>query len=107
MIKIINQEKIGQPRKGFVSFKIKITDNKLSKENIDDISTKLLGYESHMTHFKDGSAYEYKIDSKNKLINVTIHYPLKKWPVEEQRDLKLINDFAEDFIEFYRSKVDY
>ena len=107
MIKIISQEKIGQPRKGFVSFKIKITDDKLSKENIDDISKKLLGYESHITHFKDGSAYEYDIDPEDKLINVTIHYPLKKWPVEEQRDLKLINDFAEDFKEFYKSKVNY
>ena len=105
MIKIINQGKIGQPRKGFVSFKIKLMDSKLSKENIDDIGKKLLGYESHITHFKDGSAYEYEIDQEDKIINVIIHYPLKKWPVEEQRDLKLINDFADDFLEFYKNKA--
>ena len=107
MIKIINQEKIGQPRKGFVSFKIKFTDDKLSKENINDIGKKLLGYESHIAHFKEGSAYEYKIDAEDKIINVIIHYPLKKWPVEEQRDLKLINDFADDFLNFYKNKIDY
>ncbi len=106
MIKTLNQEKIGQPRKGFVSFKLEFSDDKLSKENIEDIGKKLLEYESHVTRFKDGSAYEYKIDPEDKIIDVIIHYPLKKWPVEEQRDIKLINDFADDFREFYKSKVD-
>ena len=107
MIKILNQERIGQPRKGFVSFKLKFVDDKLSKENIEDLGKKLLEYESHITHFKDGSAYEYDIDADSKIISIIVHYPLKKWPFEEQRDIKVINDFADDFLDFYKNKVAY
>ena len=107
MIKILNQERIGQPRKGFVSFKLKFVDDKLSKENIEDLGKRLLEYEYHITHFKDGSTYEYEIDPDNKIISIIVHYPLKKWPFEEQRDIKVINDFADDFLEFYKSKADY
>ena len=107
MIKILNQERIGQPRKGFVSFKLKFVDDKLSKENIEDLGKRLLEYEYHITHFKDGSAYEYEIDPDNKIISIIVHYPLKKWPFEEQRDIKVINDFADDFLEFYKSKAAY
>jgi hypothetical protein len=107
MIKILSQERIGQPRKGFVSFKLKFVDDKLSKENIEDLGKRLLEYESHITHFKDGSAYEYEIDADNEIISIIVHYPLKKWPFEEQRDIKVINDFADDFLEFYKNKVDY
>ncbi len=107
MIKIISQERIGQPRKGFVSFKLKFIDDKLSEGNMEDLGKKLLEYESHITHFKDGGAYEYKIDTNDKIINIIVHYPLKKWPFEEQRDIKVMNDFADDFLEFYKSKVTY
>lgn len=105
MIKIISQERIGQPRKGFVSFKLKFVDEELSKENIDELGTKLLKYESHLTHLKDGSSYEYKINADDKVISIIIHYPLKKWPFEEQRDIKLMNDFADDFLKFYKKNA--
>lgn len=105
MIKVIGQEKIGQPRKGYISFKLKFVDEKLSKENIDNLGKKLLEYESHLTHIKDGSSYEYDINTDNKTISVIIHYPLKKWPFEEQRDIKLMNDFADDFLNFYENEV--
>lgn len=105
MIKIINQERIGQPRKGFVSFKLKFVDEELSKENIEDLGEKILEYKSHINHFKDGSAYEYDINADTKVINIIIHYPLRKWPFEEQRDIKVMNDFANDFLEFYKNKV--
>ncbi len=105
MIKIINQERIGQPRKGFVSFKLKFVDEELSKENIEDLGEKILEYKSHISHFRDGSAYEYDINADTKVINIIIHYPLKKWPFEEQRDIKVMNDFANDFLEFYKNKV--
>ncbi|MGB9978207.1 hypothetical protein [Methanobacterium sp.] len=107
MIKTISQKRIGQPREGFVSFKLKFVDNELSKENIDNLGKKLLEYETHITHFKDGSAYEYNIDDEDKIISIIIHYPLKKWPFEEQRDIKVMNDFADDFLKFYKSKVNY
>lgn len=100
MIRIISQERIGQPRKGFVSFKLKFVDEELSKGNIEDLGKKLLEYESHL---KDESTYEYYVDAEDKMISIIIHYPLKKWPFEEQRDIKLINDFADDFIRFYKN----
>ncbi len=104
-IKIVNQEKIGQPRKGYISFKLQFVDEKLSKEKIGSLGKKLLEYESHLTHIKDGSSYEYNINTDDKVINIIIHYPLKKWPTEEQRDIKLINDFADDFLNFYKNEV--
>ena len=106
MIKVISQEKIGQPRKGYISFKLKFVDEELSKEKIGHLGEKLLEYESHLTHLKDGSSYEYDVNADDKVISVIIHYPLKKWPFEQQRDIKLINDFADDFLEFYKKKVD-
>ena len=105
MIKIISQEKIGQPLKGFISFKLKFVDEELSQKNIEDLGKKLLEYESHISHLKDGSTYEYNIDLDDKIISVIVHYPLKKWPFEEQRDIKLINDFADDFVKFYKNIV--
>lgn len=105
MIKIISQKRIGQPRKGFVSFRLKFADEELSKGNIDNLGKKLLEYESHLTGLKDGSSYEYNINADDKVISVIVHYPLKKWPFEEQRDIKLMNDFADDFLEFYKNEV--
>ncbi len=105
MIKIISQKKIGQPKKGYISFKLKFVDEELSKENTENLGKKLLEYESHLTHLKDGSSYEYSLDADDKIINIIIHYPLKKWPVEEQRDIKLMNDFANDFLNFYKNEV--
>ena len=105
MIKIISQERIGQPRKGFVSFKLRFADETLSQEKIENLGKKLLEYESHISHLNEGSAYEYNIDANDKMTTVIVHYLLNKWPFEEQREIKLINDFADDVVEFYKTKI--
>lgn len=102
MIKIKNQERAGNPRKGFVSFMLEFTDEELSKEDTGDLKNKLANYESCLD---SDILYEYDVkytEDDEAIIHIIIHYPAKKWPFEEQREIKLINKFADSFVEFYK-----